>query len=155
MALDSAYRLFRPVQLKPCGGGGNIRHSKRMRVMTGVPIQQMADRVAALMEQRLRVRGQGLREKLRKGGRLLPRRVRAAAEVLQTGASMAQNPKLWAQVDQQAVAQAYDTCVRHLNGVDGGDRRVAALMGIAASVAFSVLVVAALLFTVLRWRGFI
>ncbi len=123
--------------------------------MTGVPIQQMADRVAGLMEQRLRVRGQGLGEKLRKGGRLLPRRVRAAAEVLHTGAVMAQNPKLWAQVDQQAVAQAYDTCVRHLNGVDGGDRRKGAVLGIAASVAFSVLAVAALLFAVLRWRGFI
>ncbi|MES2432498.1 MAG: hypothetical protein V4586_01560 [Pseudomonadota bacterium] len=123
--------------------------------MTGVPIQQMADRVAGLMEQRLRMRGQGLGEKLRKGGRLLPRRVRAAAEVLQTGAVMAQNPKLWAQVDQQAVAQAYDTCVRHLNGVDGGDRRKGAVLGVAASVAFSVLAVAALLFAVLRWRGFI
>lgn len=123
--------------------------------MTGVPIQQMADRVAGLMEQRLRVRGQGLGEKLRKGGRLLPRRVRAAAEILQTGAVMAQNPKLWAQVDQQAVAQAYDTCVRHLNGVDSGDRRKGAVVGIAASVAFSVLAVAALLFAVLRWRGFI
>ena len=123
--------------------------------MTGVPIQQMADRVAGLMEERLRVRGQGLGEKLRKGGRLLPRRVRAAAEILQTGAVMAQNPKLWAQVDQQAVAQAYDTCVRHLNNVDGGDRRKGAVLGIAASGAFSVLVVAALLFSVLRWRGFI
>lgn len=123
--------------------------------MTGVPIQQMADRVAALMEQRLRMRGQGLGEKLRKGGRLLPRRVRAAAEILQTGAVMAQNPKLWAQVDQQAVAQAYDTCLRHLNGVDGGDRRKGMLMGVAASVAFSVLVVAALLLVVLHWRGFI
>ncbi|WP_426032534.1 hypothetical protein [Cypionkella sp. TWP1-2-1b2] len=123
--------------------------------MTGVPIQQMADRVAGLMEERLRVRGQGLGEKLRKGGRLLPRRVRAAAEILQTGAVMAQNPKLWSQVDQQAVAQAYDTCVRHLNNVDGGDRRKGAVLGIAASVAFSVLVVAALLFSVLRWRGFI
>ncbi len=123
--------------------------------MTGVPIQQMADRVAGLMEQRLRVRGTGLGEKLRKGGRLLPRRVRAAADVLQTGAVMAQNPKLWAQVDQQAVAQAYDTCVRHLNGVDGFDRRKGAVLGIAASVAFSILAVATLLFAVLRWRGFI
>ena len=123
--------------------------------MTGVPIQQMADRVAALMEQRLRVRGTGLGEKLRKGGRLLPRRVRAAAEILQTGAVMAQNPKLWAQVDQQAVAQAYDTCVRHLNGVDGSDRRKGALVGVAASAAFSLLVVAALLLVVLHWRGFI
>lgn len=123
--------------------------------MTGVPIQQMADRVAALMEQRLRMRGQGLGEKLRKGGRMLPRRVRAAAEILQTGAVMAQNPKLWAQVDQQAVAQAYDTCLRHLNGVDGGDRRKGVLMGVVASAAFSVLVVAALLLVVLHWRGFI
>ncbi len=123
--------------------------------MTGVPIQQMADRVAALMEQRLRARGAGLGEKLRKGGRLLPRRVRAAAEVLHTGAVMAQNPKLWAQVDQQAVAQAYDTCVRHLNGLDGGDRRKGAVLGIAASIAFSVLVVAVLLLAVLHWRGFI
>ncbi|MDB5664546.1 hypothetical protein [Cypionkella sp.] len=123
--------------------------------MTGVPIQQMADRVAGLMEQRLRVRGAGLGEKLRKGGRLLPRRVRAAAEVLQTGAVMAQNPKLWAQVDQQSVAQAYDTCVRHLNGVDGGDRRKGAVVGIAASVAFSVLAVAVLLLGVLYWRGFV
>ena len=123
--------------------------------MTGVPIQQMADRVAALMEQRLRVRGTGLGEKLRKGGRLLPRRVRAAAEILQTGAVMAQNPKLWAQVDQQAVAQAYDTCVRHLNGVDGGDRRKGALVGVVASAAFSLLAVAALLLVVLHWRGFI
>ena len=123
--------------------------------MTGVPIQQMADRVAALIEQRLRVRGTGLGEKLRKGGRLLPRRVRAAAEVLHAGAVMAQNPKLWAQVDQQTVAQAYDTCVRHLNGVDGGDRRMGAVLGVAASVAFSVLAVAALLMIVLHWRGFI
>lgn len=123
--------------------------------MTGVPIQQMADRVAGLMEQRLRVRGQGLGEKLRKGGRLLPRRVRAAAEVLQTGAVMAQNPKLWAQVDQQAVAQAYDTCVRHLGGVDHKDRRKGAVIGIAASAAFSVLAVAVLLLAVLYWRGFV
>ncbi|WP_284324940.1 hypothetical protein [Cypionkella aquatica] len=123
--------------------------------MTGVPIQQMADRVAGLMEERLRVRGQGLAEKLRKGGRLLPRRVRTAAEVLQTGAVMAQNPKMWAQVDQAAVAQAYDTCVRHLGGVDHKDRRKGALIGVLGSIAFSVLVVAVLLGAVLYWRGFI
>ena len=86
---------------------------------------------------------------------MLPRRVRTAAQVLQTGAVMAQNPKLWAQVDQQSVAQAYDTCVRHLNGVDGGDRRIGAVVGVAASVAFSVLVVGVLLLVVLHWRGFI
>ena len=68
---------------------------------------------------------------------------------------MAQNPKLWGQVDQQAVAQAYDTCVRHLGGINHKDLRKGAAIGIAASVAFSVLTVAALLFAVLLWRGFI
>ncbi|KAF0174272.1 MAG: hypothetical protein FD162_1095 [Rhodobacteraceae bacterium] len=123
--------------------------------MTGVPIQQMADRVAGLMEQRLRVRGQGLSEKLRKGGRLLPRKVRAAAEVLAQGAAMAQNPKLLLQVDQAAVAAAYDTCVRHLGGVNGADRRNGAIIGVAASMAMSVLVVALLVIAVLAWRGFV
>ena len=123
--------------------------------MTGVPIQQMADRVAGLMEERLRVRGQGLSEKLRKGGRLLPRKVRAAAEVLAQGAAMAQNPKLLLQVDQAAVAAAYDTCVRHLGGVNGGDRRKGLVVGVAASIAMSVLVVALLVIAVLIWRGFV
>jgi len=123
--------------------------------MTGVPIQQMADRVAGLMEERLRVRGQGLSEKLRKGGRLLPRKVRAAAEVLAQGAAMAQNPKLLLQVDQAAVAAAYDTCVRHLGGVNGADRRTGLVVGVAASIAMSVLVVALLVIAVLIWRGFV
>lgn len=123
--------------------------------MTGVPIQQMADRVAALMDEKLRVRGQGLSEKLRKGGRLLPRKVRAAAEVLAQGAAMAQNPKLLLQVDQQAVAQAYDTCVRHLGGVDAADRRKGTLVGIASSMAVSLLVVVVLVIAVLVWRGFV
>lgn len=123
--------------------------------MTGVPIQQMADRVASLMEQRLRVRGQGLSEKLRKGGRLLPRKVRTAAEALAEGAAMAQNPRLLLQVDQAAVAAAYDVCVRHLGGVSGADRRKGAIIGVAASIAMSVLVVALLVIAVLVWRGFV
>ena len=41
-------------------------------------MQQMADRVAELMEARLRVKGEGLTAKLKRGGRFLPRRVMAA-----------------------------------------------------------------------------
>ena len=85
--------------------------------MSAVTIQQMADRVAGLMEERLRVRGAGLTEKLRKGGRLLPRKVQAQAQILAQAATMAQNPKLLMQLDQGAVAQAYDVCVKHLGKV--------------------------------------
>ncbi len=36
--------------------------------MSAITIQQMADRVAQLMEQRLRIKGAGLAEKLSRGG---------------------------------------------------------------------------------------
>ena len=62
--------------------------------MAGASTQQMADRVAQLLEERLRLRGKGLDEKLRRGGRLLPKKVRAAAEVLVRAASMAQS-EMW------------------------------------------------------------
>lgn len=123
--------------------------------MSAVTIQQMADRVAGLMEERLRVRGVGLAEKLRKGGRLLPKRARLAAEVLAQAAMMSQNAKLLMQIDESKVAEAYDMCLRHLGGVDATDRRRGIIVGVAASIAFSVLVVVVLFGAVLYWRGFI
>ena len=123
--------------------------------MSAVTIQQMADRVAGLLEERLHIRGIGLAEKLRKGGRLLPRKVRTAVGFLANAASMSQNAKLLMQIDNAAVAGAYDVCLRHLGGLDAGDRRRGVLVGVAASIAFSVLVVVLLLGAVLYWRGFI
>lgn len=123
--------------------------------MSAVTLQQMAERVAGLMEERLRVRGRGLTEKLRKGGRLLPRKVRAAAETVAQAAVMAQSPKLLMQIDREAVAEAYDLCVRHLGGINRAERRKGMILNIAASMAFSVLVVAGFLLAVLYWRGFL
>lgn len=123
--------------------------------MSAVTIQQMADRVAGLLEERLRIRGTGLADKLHKGGRLLPRKVRTAAEYLAQTATLAQNPKLLMQIDNGAVAEAYDVCLRHLGGVDPGDRRRGLIVGVAASIALSVLVVALLFGAVLYLRGFI
>lgn len=123
--------------------------------MGAVTIQQMADRVAALMEERLRVKGRGLSEQLMRGGRRLPRRVRAAAETLATAAQMAQNPRLLLQVDEGRVAEAYDLCLKHLGAVNLHGRRIALLMGLARSIAISLLAVAALVIGVLMWRGYL
>lgn len=123
--------------------------------MSAVTIQQMADRVAQLLEDRLSIRGKGLAEKLHKAGRRLPRKVRAAGAILAEGAVTAQNPKLYLQLDHEALARAYDVCVRHLGPINAGDRRRGLLLNFAASVAFSTLVVAVVVLLVLRWRGFI
>jgi len=123
--------------------------------MSAVTIQQMADRVAGLMEERLGVRGAGLEAKLRKGGRLLPRKVRAAAEGLAAFATKAENPRLLTQISIEEVAAAYDLCVRHLSALQAGRWRATMLIGTAGSVAFSLLVVAVLLAVFVWWRGLI
>ncbi len=123
--------------------------------MSAITIQQMADRVAGLMEERLGVRGRGLDEKLRKGGRLLPRAVRAKAMVLAGLAAQAQNPKLLTQINMEDVAGAYDTCVKYLGTINPGGRRTGILLGMASSIAFSLLVVAVLVIGVLVWRGYV
>lgn len=123
--------------------------------MSAATIQQMADRVAALMEERLRVRGRTLSDKLARGGRLLPRAVRAEARSLATFAEMAQNPKLLLQIDEARVAQAYDVCVRHLGGIDAWGRGRSMAMGILTSLVGNLMILALLVAAILVWRGFL
>ena len=121
--------------------------------MGAVTIQQMADRIAALLEERLRIRGAGLGAKMRRAGRTLPRNVRQAGRRLAAAAAMAQNPKLLPQVDEGKVAADYDLCLRYLSGLSLWDRRKAVFVGTATSIIFILLAVALLTAGVLRWRG--
>ena len=68
---------------------------------------------------------------------------------------MAQNLKLLVRLDEGYCAPAYDVCLKHLVGVNVGARRRGVFLGIAASMAFSLLVVAVLVIGFLYWRGFI
>lgn len=123
--------------------------------MSAVSIQQMADRVADLLQSRLRLRGNGLSEKLQRGGRVLPRGVRKAAQALADAATQAENPRLMMQLDLEKVAADYDLCVRHLNGLGARDRRIGMMLDFGARLALIVLMVGGLLLAVLYWRGFL
>jgi hypothetical protein len=120
-----------------------------------ISAQQMADRVAELMEARLRIKGEGLRAKVRRGGRYLPRKVLVSAQFLAEAAEQSNVPKLLAQVDPEKTAEAYDTCVQFLKPLDAGARRRTLMLGIARSVAAAVVLTAALVLVVLTWRGYI
>ncbi len=122
--------------------------------MVAVSIQQMADRVAALLGEKYRVTGD-LTARADKARRRMPARVHAAIIRLAVAADMARNPRLLPQVDMGAVAGAYDLALKHLRDVDAKDRRKGLVVGVAGSIAFSILVVAVLLVVVLRWRGFL
>ena len=121
--------------------------------MSAITIQQMADRVAGLMEDRLGIRGKGLSEKLRRGGRSLPRTVRAQARELADLAERAKNPKLLVQIDQTRVAACYDTCVRYLSAQRAGSAGLQALVRITATVALGLLVMGGLVLMVQRLQG--
>ncbi len=121
--------------------------------MSGVSVQQMAGRVAELMEERLRVRGRSLGEKLRRGGRLLPRRVRRKAEFLATSAQAADLARL--QLDHARIAEAYDACVRYLKPLGASARRRAILLEMATGFATGIFATAVLVVGLLLWRGFL
>jgi hypothetical protein len=123
--------------------------------MGAASIQQMADRVAGLMEERLHLGGSGLSAKLAKAGRSLPRKVREAGERLARAAMMAQNPKLLVQINDEQVAEDYDLCLRHLLAVSVWDRRKGKILGATVSLLGILLVVGALMLGVLYWRGLI
>ncbi len=120
-----------------------------------ISVQQMADRIAELMEARLRVRGVGLSAKLKRGGRHLPKRVLAAADALAEAERQSQVPQLQARIDRETTAQAYDICVRYLKPLGAGARRRAFLWSLAGSAVAAVLLAAAMAITLLVWRGYL
>ena len=65
------------------------------------------------------------------------------------------NPKLLLQIDEGKVAENYDICIRHLNGLNKGYKLRGVLLGLSTTILFSLLAVAALVLAVLVWRGFV
>ncbi|SPH17123.1 hypothetical protein DEA8626_00638 [Defluviimonas aquaemixtae] len=123
--------------------------------MSGLDVQQMARRVAELMEARLHVRGADLSQKLRRGARFLPRKVRKSAAYLARAAEDAQVPRLHMRLDQAEIAKAYDTCVRYLKPLGAGARRKAILLDILTGLAGGIFVACLFVLALLVWRGFL
>lgn len=123
--------------------------------MTTTSVQQMADRVSELMGEHLKVAGKDLPGRLRRGGRLLPRKLRAQARFLSEAAEQARHPHLRIRIDMARVTEAYDNLCRHLTTLRKWERRRIAMLNLLGSIAFNLLAVAALLIAVLVWRGFL
>lgn len=116
---------------------------------------EMAEQVAGLMEQRLKIGGKGLAEKLRRGKRRLPRKVRKAVAHLAEAEGLARHPKIGMMLDQSQLAAAHDTAIRYLKPLGGGERLKAGLLGVGGQIALGLLVVAGGTLAVLVWRGFL
>jgi len=117
--------------------------------------ESRAEEVFSLMGERLSVGGRDLAARTRKAGRRLPRRIRREAQYLAEAAKLAQNPKLARMVDPGRVAHAHATCLRHLQSIDGAERRRAYTLGVLGSIGFAVFFVGAAFIAVLVWREYL
>ena len=122
--------------------------------MSAVTIQQMEDREAQLLEERLGLGGRDLSAKLKRAGRVLPKKVRDSGKLLAQSAQKGQNPKLLGQIDMGDVTEAYDICVKHLIAINPMGRRRDMFAGMVGSVGFGVLILLVALFDFLAWRGY-
>lgn len=123
--------------------------------MGAASIQQMATRVAQLMEKRFGIRAATIQEALRKGGRKLPRKVLTAAKRLAQAEEQSKNAKLLMQLDEADIAGAYDVCVTYLNKGSRKADNKGRVVSFAATVAMITLVVGVVLIALLRWRGYL
>jgi len=115
--------------------------------------QEMADQIADLIEQRLRIRGRDLEAKLKRAGRLLPKYIQRDGDVLVQSLKLQGSPKLARRVDADKVQRAFEACEKHLSDIDSGDRRKDALIGFLSTNAFNLLVITGLTIGFLVWQG--
>jgi len=121
--------------------------------MTVSNVKEMAERVAALMEDRLGIPGHGLAAKVARSRRDLPRHLRAEAQRLAEALPLAENPKLARRLDHARLTRSYKALVAYLDPLGRGERRLAIARSIGASIALALLGVGGLFLAVLVWRG--
>lgn len=123
--------------------------------MQGSDVDMLAQRIEALMAQKLRVGGKGLRGRLKRAGRRVPGWIRHDIQTLIDAQQIAAHPKLSRQLDIETVKAATSRVEDWLATVDRNKARVDMALSILGGVAISVVVVFTLLIGVLAWRGFI
>lgn len=109
----------------------------------------------ALLEQKLGLRKGTLGHRANKAGRLLPGWVRRNLRQLDEAAQMSENPKLARMMDTGALDRAYSTALDYLKTINPKERRKDWWLSLASSMAFNLLLLAAIILGLLRWQGMI
>ena len=120
-------------------------------------IRPMADEVASLMAARFGGARRGhpvdLDHMLARRGRALPRKLRREARFLAQADRIAGQPKLARQVDFDRLEHAHRALTAYLRPLGQGARFRGGVIGVLASVAFGLMVLALILLWITRLRG--
>ena len=92
---------------------------------------------------------------LKRAGRRLPRRARTAGQEVLAAQQLAGHPKLRQQLDWAKVNKAIDRIMAAAGSVDRAEQRKGRLIGVAASLAFNLILLFVLLVVFARWQGWV
>ena len=116
---------------------------------------QRASKLEAMLHTKLGLRGKSLSVRLRRAGRLLPRRLRTEAALLTQAEVKLGHPRLARQVDFVRVNNAFQAIEAYLARMDPKDRRKGKILGWLGGIVFNLLLLVAILLLVLRWQGLV
>ncbi|MCQ0969831.1 hypothetical protein MLD63_05235 [Paracoccus sp. TK19116] len=124
---------------------------------TSDDIRDMADEVARLMADRFggarRGKLPGLEEMLRRRGGALPRNLRGQARVLAEAEMLTSQPRVARQMDLGRPSRAYNALMAYLQPLGSVSRWQNRAVNFGASIAFGLLVLAALVIWMMVRRG--
>lgn len=118
-------------------------------------LARLAERLTALMREKLEVKAETFPAALRRSGRRLPRGLRREGAVIVAALEKVQNPRLARIADGAGAARAARRLERYLNGLDPQADRARQRAYFRAGVAFRIAIVIALLIAFLVWQGFL
>ena len=123
------------------------------QVSHGKQVQDQIAETIGLLRSKLGVRGKTLAASLKRARHRLPRRVYGQAMVLARAEPMASHPKLRLTLDTPSLTAVAHEVQTHLHAIDLADRRWGRFLSILGSLAFNLLLLAALIGAFLWWQG--
>lgn len=133
----------------------SLQRQGERQVIDTKEFHQRASRLETQLQAKLGLRGKSMSARLRRAGRLLPRRLRADVAVLTEAETKLAHPVLARQVDFPRVTKAFNAIEAYLTKIDPKDRRKGKILGWAGALVFNLLVLAVILALILRWQGLI
>jgi hypothetical protein len=104
--------------------------------MSAASIRQMADRIAMLVEERLKLprKDTDTAQYLLKAQRHVPKGVSAQLRVLAEAVSLTGDAQALRRVDYERLSSAYEDCLAHFQGLPAGVRRQRFLTEVASNL---------------------
>lgn len=118
-------------------------------------IGALAQELETLLGDKLGLRKGAFPVRVKRAGRRLPQWVHREAAVINEALMFETHAKLRRRIDGARVKAAHDRVRQHLKAIDPADRRLGLILGMLGTLAFNLLLFAALALGFLRWQGLI